>query len=248
MKIHENVYLVGSGEIGMQMSHPLDCNIYVLDAGNNEYALIDAGIGIQPEKIIANIESSGIKMNEIKYLLITHIHADHGAGASYFKEEYGLKIVMAEEAVEWFETGNMNKTSFKPAVEAGVFPKGTQYPTCEVDYAVNEGDIIKIGNIELEIINTPGHARGHISYLWTDKKNNEKSLFSGDVIFAGGKVNLLNIWDSSVVDYAETINKLKEYKIDKLFPGHGPFLMNDAHSHITTSWEYFNKMSLPPNL
>lgn len=248
MKIHENVYLVGSGEIGMQMSHPLDCNVYVLDGGNNEYALIDAGIGIQPEKIIANIESLGIKMEEIKYLLITHVHADHGAGASYFKEAYDMEIIMAEEAVEWFETGNMNKTSFLPAVEAGAFPEGTQYPTCKVDHAVKEGDIVKVGNIELEIINTPGHSKGHISFLWTNKKNNKKSLFSGDVVFAGGKINLLNIWDSSVVDYANTINKLKIHNIDRLYPGHGPFLINDAYTHIDISWEYFNKMSLPPNL
>lgn len=248
MQIHENVYLVGSGEIGMQMSHPLDCNIYVLDGGNDEYALIDAGIGIQPENIIENIESSGIKMEKIKYLLITHVHGDHGAGASYFKEKYGIKIVMAKEAVEWFETGNMNKTSFKPAKEAGVFPEDTQYPTCNVDYAVKEGDTIQIGNIELEIIETPGHSRGHISFLWADKKSNEKNLFSGDVVFAGGKINLLNTWDSSITDYAKTMDKLNQLKFDRLFPGHGPFLMNNAHGHIATSWEFFNKLSLPPNL
>lgn len=248
MKIHENVYLVGSGANGMQISHALDCNMYLLDGGNSEYALVDAGVGIQPEKIIANIEETGIKPEEIKYLLITHIHGDHAAGASYFKERYGTKIIMAEEAVEWYETGDMEKTSLKQAIAAGSYPEDCQYPTCNVDYAVKEGDTLKVGNIEIKVIETPGHSKGHISFMWKDDNSNKKNLFSGDTVFAGGKIILQNIWDCSIPDYAETMNKLDRLKIDRLYPGHGPFLLDDAQSHIANACEQFNQLSIPPNL
>ena len=46
MKIDERVFLVGSGKFGHQLSDALDCNVYLLDGGHGEYALIDAGGGI----------------------------------------------------------------------------------------------------------------------------------------------------------------------------------------------------------
>lgn len=248
MKINDCVYLVGSGKTGMQISHKLDCNVYVLDGGNGEYALIDAGAGIQPERIITNIESNGIKMENIKYLLITHIHGDHAAGAAYFKKNYGMKIVMAEEVVKWFETGDMDKTSINQAIAAGVYPENFEYPICNVDYAVNEGDTVKVGDIKIEIIETPGHSRGHISFLWKDNENGKKSLFSGDAVLAGGKIILQNIWDCNISEYAETMNKLNQYKIDRLFPGHGISLLESAYNHIDSSCKCFNQLGIPPNI
>ncbi len=63
MKIIGNVYLVGSGRIGL--SHSFDCNVYLID-GENELALIDAGVGIESEKIFANIKEDGFEVLSIK--------------------------------------------------------------------------------------------------------------------------------------------------------------------------------------
>lgn len=53
MKITDNIFLVGSSQIGL--SHSSDCSVYLIDGGN-ELALIDAGVGIEIEKIFANIK------------------------------------------------------------------------------------------------------------------------------------------------------------------------------------------------
>ena len=49
MKITKSVYMAGSGSI--RLSHPLDCHVYLVDGGNEEFALVDAGGGLEPELI-----------------------------------------------------------------------------------------------------------------------------------------------------------------------------------------------------
>ena len=49
MKITERVHVVGSGRVGFNLTHPIDCHVYLLNGGD-EYALIDAGSGVEPER------------------------------------------------------------------------------------------------------------------------------------------------------------------------------------------------------
>ena len=54
MRLTENIYLVGGGDYGLNLSHRLDCNTYVIDGGD-ELALVDAGFGPGTEEIVENI-------------------------------------------------------------------------------------------------------------------------------------------------------------------------------------------------
>ena len=56
MKINESVYLVGDGET--RLSCPMDCHVYLVDCGDLK-CLVDAGVGINPERILANIRADG---------------------------------------------------------------------------------------------------------------------------------------------------------------------------------------------
>ena len=74
MRLTRDVLLVGGGDTGFNISHPLDCHIYLLDGGD-EFALIDAGIGgptSQTDQILANIEEDGIDPARVGRLLLTH--------------------------------------------------------------------------------------------------------------------------------------------------------------------------------
>src|SRR5690606_6168525 len=75
MQLSQRVHLVGSGAMGLRLTHDLDCNIYLLDGGS-ELALIDAGGGVQPERIVAQIHSSGLEIARLSTLLLTHAHGD----------------------------------------------------------------------------------------------------------------------------------------------------------------------------
>jgi hydroxyacylglutathione hydrolase len=246
MKISDRVYLVGSGKFGMEISNSLDCNVYLLDGGS-ECALIDAGGGVDPDRIANNVKQSGFFMDQVKYLLLTHIHGDHAAGAYHFHKNYGIKVVMAGEAAPWLEQGDMDKTSMNHAIRGGVYPQDFQFSACQVYQGVEEGDRIRVGDLELRVLNTPGHSNGHVSYLW-EAEEGKRSLFAGDTIFAGGKVVIQYVWDCIIEEYAKTVKKLHELNVDRLYPGHGPFLLSNASKHIEKAHGYFCRLEIPPNL
>ena len=78
--------------MGFGLSHEGDCHIYAITDGI-ETAIIDAGVGIDPEHIVSNIENAGIRANTIKYLVLPHCHGDHAGGASFLREIYQLEVI-----------------------------------------------------------------------------------------------------------------------------------------------------------
>ncbi|MFC5407583.1 MBL fold metallo-hydrolase [Cohnella soli] len=246
IQLDEGIYMVGSGKHGAQISDPMDCNVYVVDGGNGEYALIDAGGGVNPERIVGNIERAGIDPGQLKLLLLTHGHGDHAAGAAFFHRRYNLCVIASKQVAQWLAAGDLEKFSVPAAIRAGVYPPDYEYPACPVARGVNKNDEIVVGDIVLKVVETPGHARGHISFLI--ERDGRKLLFGGDSVFAGGKVVIQNTWDSIIPEYADTMAKLHALRIDSLFPGHGTFVLNDAWTYIEKAHGCFERLDVPPNL
>jgi glyoxylase-like metal-dependent hydrolase (beta-lactamase superfamily II) len=245
MRITNQLVLAGSGMLGLHTSNPLDCNIYLMDGGD-ECALIDAGSGREPERIVANLRAAGIDPQRLRYVLLTHAHGDHAAGARYFHDNFGAEVICALESASWIENAQVDKVSLPQAQAAGIYPLDFVFPACPVARRVVEGDRIKVGTFELTAVETPGHARGHVSYLWDE--DGHRALFGGDVIFAGGKIVLQNTWDCSIQEYAATMARLHALQIDRLYPGHGTFLLSTAHDDIERAHDKFTKLGFPSNL
>ena len=92
-----DVYLVGDSEV----SHPYDCCVYLLDAG--DLVLIDAGAGLSFETIMSNIETLGFDPGRITTVLATDGHMDHIGALHRFQQVYGSRIVAHDldaEAIE----------------------------------------------------------------------------------------------------------------------------------------------------
>lgn len=102
--------------------------------------------------INAALAAQGWRLNDI---LVTHHHSDHTAGIPELKARHGCRVI-------------------GPAHEKD--------PIAGVDAAVGEGDIVKVGSLEAQVIETPGHTAGHIAY-WFPK---EKTVFVGDTLFSIG--------------------------------------------------------------
>lgn len=170
--------------------------------GSNEAVLIDCSA--PSEEIDAAIKKHGATL---KYILITHGHFDHIMGINYFKEKYNCQVLLNKkdealfgEVKDWAQ--NFGLSDIK---------------TQQFDANVSEGDIIKFGKYEIQVIETPGHTKGGVCYIVDGK------IFTGDTLFnlAVGRTDLpggsFKELESSVKD--------KLFKLDEnlvVYPGHGP--------------------------
>src|SRR5579875_601763 len=89
MKICSGIYLVGSEQFGL--SHPLDCNCYLIDAGPTR-VLIDTGLGLGVDDILQNVSDAGFDLPSIRHIVITHSHIGHWGGANEVRARTGAKI------------------------------------------------------------------------------------------------------------------------------------------------------------
>ncbi len=94
MRLRPDLYLVGGGHAGFDLSAPLDCHVYLLDGGD-DLVLVDAGIGGSvgdTDLLLANIAADGYDPSRISRLLPTHYHADHAGGAAELRDRTGCPI------------------------------------------------------------------------------------------------------------------------------------------------------------
>jgi hydroxyacylglutathione hydrolase len=143
---------------------PVTAQPIAILSDNYAWRLVDSGSGavavVDPadaDAIIAALDAAGGRLDLI---LLTHHHADHIAGADAVRSRYGAPIVGA-------------------AADAHRLPR--------LDQAVREGDEVRLGDAIAQVIETPGHTRGHISFFFPDGA----ILLPGDTLFSLGCGRLL---------------------------------------------------------
>lgn len=244
MRLNENIYLVGGGETGFGISHPLDCHVYLITDGESG-ALIDSGVGIDDETIIQNILAEGLSLDSIKQVLLTHAHADHSGGSAGLRERLGLDVSVPKGARRWLEEADEDALYLTHARAGGRYPADYRFRAVEVAHELSEGDEVHVGSITLGVIETPGHSQPHISYTY--QSGGRSHLFAGDLVFHGGTILLLNTAECSITAYAESVGKFRDYGLDALLPGHGTLDMSGGQAHFDAALARFDQLSVPPN-
>ncbi len=180
-------------------------NSYILvDEDTNSGIIIDPGE--QVEEILKEIKRTGIKVDKI---VNTHAHIDHVAGVEEIKQTLGIPFYIHPKE--------------QPVLDllpesARRFPQFGYVKVPEVDGYLEEGDIVKIGNLDARVLHVPGHTWGSICLVF------EGGVISGDTLFAGsvGRVDLTG--GSSMEELVGNIKKKLLTLPDsyRVFPGHGP--------------------------
>ena len=190
-------------KLNTALGEPTNCYI-VEDEESKETMVIDPGG--EPEKIIEMLDTLGV--NELKYIYLTHCHGDHFGGILELKKQKGGKILIHREDAEGLYNPSISLTYYI----------GMDDIELEADSRVDEGDKIHLGNLEFEVIHTPGHTKGG-SCLYCKE---QALLFSGDTLFKGtwGRTDLPT---SSFPDIIASItNKLATLPDETIvYPGHG---------------------------
>ena len=239
MQISEHIYLVGSEQFGL--SHPMDCNCYLIDGGN-ALGLVDTGVGLGVDDIITNIEAAGFKPEALTHILITHSHYGHWGGASEIRQRTGAKVYAPALAVP-----AMLDTAKEPGVVTNLkfnrYPPDRMPKPCPPDETFSDGDCIKVGDLTLQMIHTQGHTKDSTCMLL--EEDGKRALFTGDYVFHGGRVGLLNLEGCSLDDYRRDIHKLADLQIEMLLPGHNVFVLRNAQKHIRRAIKGLGDFSLP---
>lgn len=145
----------------------------VRDPRSGACAVIDPAVAFDPVsgavdtapvcQVIDRIRDAGLS---VKWILETHVHADHLSGAAHLKAELGGAIVIGrhiDEVARSFDT---------------VFPTANLYEnSVPFDRLVAEGDILPLGGLEIRVIETPGHTPACVTYVVGD------AAFIGDTLF-----------------------------------------------------------------
>lgn len=144
---------------------PIEANCFVIgDSATNEGVIIDPGGDAQ--KILDAVQETGL---DIKFIIATHGHFDHNAAVAPLKEALNCDFLLHKSDLPFVQRSKNTALNWGISID--------QVP--DPDRYINEGDILKAGNLKLEIIHTPGHSPGGISiYI-----KSEGILFSGDTLF-----------------------------------------------------------------
>ena len=195
---------------------PIGTNCYILeDDQTNLAAVIDPGD--EPELIQEALEKEGV---EVRYLLLTHGHYDHTTAVPALHRVYPQADIYIHQA----DANGAGSTLFPLAGEVDDLK------------LYDEGDVIRLGDHEIQVLHTPGHSPGSVTLKVEDV------LFTGDTVFAGscGRTDLRG---GSYEQIMQSLKRLGELKGDfHVCPGHeatstlererrsNPFLMEAMRS------------------
>jgi len=246
VKINNNLYIVGGGDYGYNLSNTLDSNVYVIDTGE-ELWMVDSGFD-GGDRVLQNMRNDGLDLDRVTKLFVTHYHADHAGALSYMRKSLDdqLQICISERAASAVRTGDEDVIGLTWAKSFGFYPSEFSWEPTEIDVDLTHNQTVVSGDFELTAIETDGHCNGHMNFLVTGEDSSY--LFSGDHVFWGGKIILQNVADSSVQEYAKSMNRLLEYEFQALMPGHLNFSLENGRRHIQKAADQFNRIGLPPSL
>ena len=181
---------------------PLEENTYVIaDEATKEAIVIDPGD--ESDRVVDFIKDKGL---QAKSIICTHAHFDHVGATGDIKKATGGKILIHRNDMEVYETAKDQAAFWGYDIDDIPHPDGF----------LDEGDDIRVGNLNFKVMHTPGHSPGGLCLY------GEGILLTGDTIFKGS-VGRTDFPGGSAEELKKSFRRLLGLPEDtKIYSGHGP--------------------------
>ena len=141
---------------------------YLVGFGGLSVALIDTGAGLilvdgalpqAAPAILANVRKLGFDPKDIKFILSTEPHYDHGGGLAALARDTGATVVASARGAEGLRAGALAKDD--PQLSYG-----GSWPVVTRLRVMKDGEVLKLGKVAITAVATPGHTMGSMSWRW----------------------------------------------------------------------------------
>jgi glyoxylase-like metal-dependent hydrolase (beta-lactamase superfamily II) len=185
----ENISNGGAIRIADQYIHPFS-TITLFKTENNEYGLIDAGNAIQTEYLQNYFKRKNLSINDIKHIILTHVHLDHIYNSKFFPNAT-IYIHKKYKNKKYERFGEFLGKAYLEIINSW-----------QNVVEINDGDILFE---KIKIIHTPYHSSEHVS-LWIQNTNLGNVVLPGDICY--NRIDYYDIIKGNRTDKVAEILKL----------------------------------------
>ena len=199
-----NLYGVGS----------YDLSVFLITTDDG-HILINTGLRDSTQMIRNNIESLGFRLEDVKILLTQQAHWDHTAALAEIKEITGAEIWATVRDARVLEDGGFSdphfggRESFRPV---------------DVDKIIRDGEVIRLGELELTVHHHPGHTEGSSSYsmavIGEDEEEYSVLVANMGTINNGKNLTVDPTYNGVAEDFIATYEKQKKLEVDVWVAAH----------------------------
>ena len=183
---------------------PVQENCFIVREKDSATALI-VDPGEEADRLLKAVDELGIE--KVEAILVTHTHFDHVGAVAPVAQATGAPVYCPELEREVLA----NIMDYVP------WPGFGPFESYEADHTVAGGETLELAGMKLEVLFTPGHSPGHVTYAIRD----ERALFSGDVLFQGsvGRVDLPGgDWPTLLSSIQSLVDEFEPETV--VYPGH----------------------------
>ncbi len=196
-----DIYFVGTAGLGS----------YLITSPQG-HILLDGGLPESAPLIEKNVAALGFRMTDVKYLVNSHAHYDHAGGLAELKRISGAKLVASAGDAPTLNSG------FQSSYGAGW---DSHFPPATVDRVIRDGESVRIGEVSLTAVLTPGHTKGCTT--WTMPVQNHDVVFYCSTSVPGYHLIGNKEYPNMMSDYEHSFAILAKLPCDVFLGNHTEF-------------------------